>query len=140
MLTFGRLTGYCVFSTITCIVVFALPNRRLQCFMYTFGALIEQSNGAFLNIFRKKWYNVSILLTFLTISGAYKGKILQFLMQGRQYELTVTKIKNITNFTFYSTHELFFCNKTFRKYRDFVHMNDFLELRRFVGCSDVIVY
>jgi len=62
--------------------------------MYTFGALIEQSNGAFLNISRKKWYSVSILLTFLTISGAYKGKILQFLMQGRQYELTQQYDKN----------------------------------------------
>jgi len=109
---FDWITWTYVITTIAFIVAFTSPKNTVDSFIYTFGALSEQSISAFFHIFKKKWHGIPILLIFLTISGAYKGKILQFLLQPRQYELSVTKIKEMTNFTFYSPSETFFFSIT----------------------------
>jgi len=113
---FDWITWTCVSVTITIIAAFTSQSNRLNSFIDTFGALIEQSNTAFIRNLRKKLYSLPVLLIFLTISGAYKGKILQFLVLPRQYELTVTRIYEMTNFTFYSTKELYFFNNTYDAY------------------------
>jgi len=125
---FDWITWTCVIITISFVVALASSNNRMHGFMYTFGALIEQSNAAFVNIFEKKWYCLPILLGFLTISGAYKGKILQFLVLPRQYERTVTRIKEMTNFTFFSTQDVFFFNRTFSEYPGFLELSEFQEV------------
>ena len=113
---FDWITWTCLFITIGAIVAFLSHENKLNSVIYTFGALIEQSNRV-LHIFKRKWYNLLIVLMFSIISGAYKGKILQFLMLLRQYGLTVTRIQDMVNFTFYSTEETFFFNNTFGDYR-----------------------
>jgi len=62
---------------------------------------------------------------FLTYSGAYKAKILQFLVRSRPYELTVTKIHEMTNFPFYTTRELYFFNSIFGGNRKFLDVSEF---------------
>jgi len=50
------------------------------------------------------------------------------LLLPRQYDLTVTKINEMTNFTFYSTDELFFFKYTFGDYQANLDMNKFQEV------------
>lgn len=48
------ITWTCVVITIAFIVAFTSPKNIVDSFMYTFGALTEQSVPAFVNVFRKK--------------------------------------------------------------------------------------